>query len=276
MRTILLYMLSVCPLSIHLSLAQLMGPPDFQAIRLEITTNKTTHLVFPFSIISVDKGSRDILAQKTKGVENILQVKAARPDFQQTNLTVVTADGNIYGFVMDFNASPKQSIHKLSAQKNIEAVQLSTILNIPSIAANARRVKAAGLVKPIARTCKNRSELSLERICIDNDVLFFKLNIFNKSPVKYDIESLRFLINDKKMPKRTALQELDIKPIYIHGDTSAIPGQKPHSMVFALPKFTIPDKKTLRIRLVEKNGGRHLNLKVRNRHILNALQFESI
>jgi conjugative transposon TraN protein len=276
MRTILLCLLSLCPFGMHFTLAQLIGPTDFQSIRLDITTNKTTHLIFPFSIISVDKGSRDILAQKTKGVENILQVKAGRPDFPQTNLTVVTADGSLYGFVLDFKLSPKQFIHKLSAQNNNEPVRLRSILNVPSIAATAKRLKAARPLKLIAHRRKNRTELSLERICIDDDVLFFKVNIFNKSPVKYDIESLRFLIKDKKLPKRTASQELDIKPIYILGDTSAILGHRLHSMVFALPKFTIPDKKNLRIRLIEKNGGRHLSLKIRNKNILNALPLESL
>lgn len=276
MRTILLCMLWLCPFGIHFSLAQLGGPTNFNKIRLEITTNKTTHLVFPFAIISVDKGSKDILAQKTKGVENILQIKAASQAFEQTNLTVVTADGSLYGFILDFNSSPRQLIHKISAQRIIDPIQLTSVLHLPSIAAKARLVKAASPVRPLARTSKSRSGLAVESIYINNDVLFFKLNIFNKSPVKYDIESLRFLIIDKKQPKRTALQELDMKPIYIHGDTAAIIGHSIHSMVFALPKFTIPDKKNLRIRLIEKNGGRHLSLKIRNKHILNSLQFESI
>ena len=43
---------------------------------LAITYYKTTNLIFSFSITSVDRGSCDVLAQKTKGAENILQVKA--------------------------------------------------------------------------------------------------------------------------------------------------------------------------------------------------------
>lgn len=61
---------------------------------LEIAFLKTTNIVFPFAIKSVDRGSKDILAQKAGGIENILQLKAAKEDFPETNLTVVTADGN--------------------------------------------------------------------------------------------------------------------------------------------------------------------------------------
>jgi hypothetical protein len=40
--------------------------------------------------------------------------------------------------------------------------------------------------------------------------------------------------------------------------------------VYAVPKFTIPDKKYLAIELMEKNGGRHLKVKVHNKKIVRA------
>lgn len=75
---------------------------------LELAVRKTTHLVFPYPIISVDRGSGDILARKAKGTDNILQVKAARTDFAQTSLTVITADGKLYGFLADYQPEPSQ------------------------------------------------------------------------------------------------------------------------------------------------------------------------
>ena len=73
---------------------------------LQITTNKTTNLIFPYAIKSVDRGSADVLAQKAKGVENILLVKAGRENFSETNLSVITADGKLYSFILDFTNSP--------------------------------------------------------------------------------------------------------------------------------------------------------------------------
>ena len=40
-----------------------------------IATDKTTSLVFPFSILHVDRGSKDILVQPVQEAENILLVK---------------------------------------------------------------------------------------------------------------------------------------------------------------------------------------------------------
>src|SRR3954470_10418956 len=73
---------------------------------LKITLNKTTNIIFPYAIKSVDRGSADVLAQKAKGVENILLVKAGRENFPQTNLSVVTADGKLYSFILDYISNP--------------------------------------------------------------------------------------------------------------------------------------------------------------------------
>ncbi|MEO8172835.1 MAG: DUF4138 domain-containing protein, partial [Sediminibacterium sp.] len=61
--------------------------------RLEITANKTTNLVFPASILSIDRGSQDVIVQKAAGVENILRVKADTKAFAETNLSIITSDG---------------------------------------------------------------------------------------------------------------------------------------------------------------------------------------
>src|SRR6187401_1585934 len=75
---------------------------------LTITCNKTTNLIFPANVQSVDRGSKDILVQQPKGVENIVQVKADKPNFSQTNLSVITVDGSLYSFTVDYTPQPTQ------------------------------------------------------------------------------------------------------------------------------------------------------------------------
>lgn len=66
---------------------------------LEVTFNKTVHIIFPATIKYVDLGSADILAGKADGSENVLRVKAALRDFsRETNLAVITDDGSYYTF----------------------------------------------------------------------------------------------------------------------------------------------------------------------------------
>jgi hypothetical protein len=92
----------------------------------------------------------------------------------------------------------------------------------------------------------------------------------NQSNISYDIDMLHFYIIDRKKSKRTASQEIELQPLYVYGDTSAIKGLSKNLLVFALPMFTIPDNKYLAIQFMERNGGRHLQLRVHNRRIVKA------
>src|SRR3954454_18344150 len=97
--------LTVCILAlIQLSgNSQTLSSPSFiEPYPLEITFNKTTNIVFPFAIKSVDRGSANILVQKAGSVDTILQVKAGKEDFPETNLSVITTDGTLYSFLVHY------------------------------------------------------------------------------------------------------------------------------------------------------------------------------
>ncbi|EOA56094.1 hypothetical protein HMPREF1214_03322 [Bacteroides sp. HPS0048] len=66
---------------------------------LEITFDKTVHIIFPAEISYVDLGSSNILAGKATGSENVIRVKAAVRGFEtETNMAVITNDGSFYTF----------------------------------------------------------------------------------------------------------------------------------------------------------------------------------
>ncbi|MGI8582346.1 MAG: conjugative transposon protein TraN [Chitinophagaceae bacterium] len=234
---------------------------------LDITENKTTNLIFPAAIKSVDRGSKDILAQKAGGIENILRVKADVKNFPETNLTVITADGKLYSFVVGYNPQPAyQSI-------NIEISPV--IYSVPEI----NRSELAEYCLSIIDSPQNihsltdthaKVSLGLNSLYNKDDVLFFRLALINRTGINYDIDQFRFYIRDKQKAKRTATQEIEIKPLYISGDTITIKGHTHQTWVVALTKFTIPDGKYLAIEVMEKNGGRSLFIKVKNRHIMKS------
>lgn len=242
---------------------------------LEITYNKTVNLIFPFAVRSVDKGSRSILAQKAKGVENILQVKAAGIDFEQTNLTVITSDGKLYSFVVNYSAEPSQLNIELikvpAASKPADAV-LEKEPNEADLRNSAQQVSSNPNVLRRIKDSSHKTRLSLSGLYIDNEVIFYRLRLSNRSNISYEIESLRFFISDKKRVKRTAAQQSEVIPLYVHENASLIQANESHEFVFALPKFTVPDAKQLRIELMEKNGGRHLELLIQNKTIIRAKQ----
>ena len=88
-----------------------------QTSALCISTDKTTSLVFPFSIRHVDRGTKDVLVQQVKEADNILLVKASAKNFSETNLSVVTEDGSVYTFVINYEEKPTIWVFNLPAKK---------------------------------------------------------------------------------------------------------------------------------------------------------------
>jgi conjugative transposon TraN protein len=243
-----------------------------QPYPLAITHAKTTHLIFPYPIKSVDRGSRQVLAKKAQGLDNILLVKAGSLHFPETNLSVITADGQFYSFRVVY--APQPSSLSFSFAKDSANPGSSPLL--PLSANEAQLEQLAAKITPKGRVpggVKNRKyqvRLQLNGLYIRDDVIFCKLEIQNHSPIRYDTEGLHFIIRDKQQARRTATQEIALTPLLIHGDAATIPGHSRQVLVFALPKFTIPDQKYLAIQLMEKNGGRHLALKVHHRTLPKA------
>ncbi|MCF0059870.1 conjugative transposon protein TraN [Dyadobacter chenwenxiniae] len=270
MRTFFLCQLLLCLLIITSGFCQVIETSVIESFPLEVTTDKTTHLIFPFSIKTVDRGSKDLLAQKAVGVENILQVKAARPDLNATNLTVITADGKLFSFDVEYALKPL-NLNILVSPPLQQVAKLRTDAFNEAEVAKVAETAATGSGRNISiKDRSSQSELSLSGLYIEEGLLAYKIDLINNSSIRYDIENFRFFIRDRKQPKRTAVQELEVKPFHIRGDTSAVDPRSSHSFIYVLPKMTIPDKKYLSIQVQEKNGGRHLNLKVRNKHILKA------
>ena len=101
-------------------------------------------------------------------------------------------------------------------------------------------------------------------------MLFFHLQLKNTSTVSYNVDYITFKIVDKKVAKRTAMQEQIIVPLRSYNQMTAIAGNREERTVFTLPKFTIPNDKQLVIELMEKDGGRNQILYVENSDLVRA------
>lgn len=244
--------------------AQVSGPAAITQ-EIEISYSKTTTLVFPYPVLSVDRGSADILAQKAKGVQNVLQLKAAQEDFIETNLTVITTDGLLYCFPLCYNEHPPLLTFSFAGTRNLGKIVLENeLVNAEEVQRNAALARDDRSKTKIYREEAYGISLALTGRYIQDDIIYYRVRLSNTSPIGYDIGQLRFFVRDQKRSKRTASQEIEIVPIAIVPNALKIPALSELTIVYALPKFTIPDKKNLIIELVEKDGGRHLQLQLKN------------
>ena len=251
---------------------------------LEVTFYKTVHIIFPAAIKYVDLGSADIIAGKADGSENVLRVKAALRDFsRETNLAVITEDGSYYTFNVKYADEPtklniemKDFLHDgeaVNRPNNSQEVYLKELgsespllvrLIMKSIHKDDKR-----LVKHIG--CKRFGiQYILKGIYTHNGLLYFHTELKNSSNVPFTVDFVSFKVVDRKVAKRTAIQEQVIVPLRAYNYVTEVGGKSRERTVFTLPKFTLPDDKQLVVEINEQNGGRHQQFTVTNAELVRA------
>ena len=251
---------------------------------LEVTFDKTVHIIFPSAVRYIDLGSANIIAGKADGSENVVRVKAADKGFEaETNFSVITDEGSFYTFNVKYTNEPiklnvemKDFIHDgeaVNRPNNAMDIYLTELgsespkvvhLIMKSIyKSDKRKVKHIG--------CKRFGiQYLLKGIYTHNGMLYFHTQVKNSSNVPFDVDFIRWKIVDKKVAKRTAIQETVVEPLRAYHFITQVHGKRSERTVFAMDKFTIPDGKQLVVELFEKNGGRHQSFVIENDDVSRA------
>lgn len=251
---------------------------------LEVAFNKTTHVIFPSEIVYVDLGDENLVAGLADGAKNVLRVKSAVKSFKsETNLTVITDDGCFFTFNVKFAKEPLLlNIEMTDFIHDGEAVNRPN--NAQEIYLERLGQESPMLVKLIMKSIykQDRREIKhigskrfgvqfiLKSIYTNNGLLYFHTELKNTSNIAFDIDYISFKIVDKKVVKRTAMQEQVLEPLRAQNYVTVVNGKKSERTVFALEKFTIPDDKQLVIEVAEKEGGRNQSFVVENGDIVRA------
>jgi conjugative transposon TraN protein len=248
--------------------------------RMEVTYDKTSHLIFPTAIRYVDLGSEYLIAGKAEDAENVLRVKASVRNFEpETNFSVITNDGRFYSFNVYYSSYPEaMSYDLLAMQKAVDRTNGNDVLfeelgnNSPSLAG----LRLETIYKKDKRIVKHIGAKSfgiqfiLKGIYIHNGKYYFHTELRNKTNGPFEIDFINFKVVDKKVAKRTVVQEHPLTPLRTYKPLDGIAGKTTEQNVFLLDQFTIADDKVLLIEIFEKNGGRHQTLQVENSDLIKA------
>ncbi|MBV4297523.1 conjugative transposon protein TraN [Parabacteroides distasonis] len=251
---------------------------------LEVTYDKTTHIIFPSAVRYVDLGSTNLIAGKADGAENVIRVKATVKDFRdETNMSVITESGSFYTFNVKYSDEPlllnvemKDFIHdgsKVNRPNNAldiylqelgcESPKLVQLINKSIHKENRHHIKHVG-------SKAFGIQYLLRGLYTHNGLLYFHTQIRNSSNVPFEVDFVTFKIVDKKVLKRTAIQEQVIFPLRAYNYATMVAGKKEERTVFTFDKFTIPSDKVLVVEMHEKSGGRHQTFTVESEDIVRA------
>jgi len=247
---------------------------------IEVTYDKTSHLIFPNAIRYVDLGSEYLVAGKAEDAENVLRVKASVKNFEQeTNFSVITDEGRFYSFDVSYSPNPSvQSYDLLRMQKSISEQQGADVLfeelgsSSPSLAGLLLQI-IYKQDKCIIKHIGARSfgiQFILKGIYIHSGKYYFHTEVKNHSNVPFQIDFINFMVVDKKIAKRTVVQERPMVPLRAYKPLGTISEMTIERNVFLLDQFTISNDKELLIEIFEKNGGRHQTLRVENSDLIRA------
>lgn len=257
---------------------------------LEVTFDKTVHIIFPAPIRYVDLGSNNIIAGKAGSSENILRVKASIRQFEsETNMAVITEEGSYYTFNVKYADEPEKlniemkdfmhdgiatnrpnnSMEIYLKELGSESPRLVYLINRAIYNSDKRLVKHIG-------SKRFGIQYLLKGIYSHNNQLYLHTSIKNSSNVAFDIDFVRMKIVDRKMTKQTAIQETVIYPLRAYNFISTVGGNRTERTVFTIDKITIPNDKQLVIELFEKNGGRNQVFIVENADLLRAEEINEL
>lgn len=257
---------------------------------VQVTFAKTVHIIFPSAVRYVDLGSNWIIAGKADGAENVIRVKATTEGFPgETNFSVICEDGSFYSFNARYAHEPEMlNIEMKDFLENGDTTDFShTRMNI-----YFRELgnESPLLVKLIMQSIykEDRREIRhlgckrfgvqflLKSVHSHNGLFYFHMETRNRSNVAFRTDFIRFKIVDKKVPKRTAIQERVIDPVRSYNEVLVTEGKSDVRTVYAVPQFTIPDDKLLVIEQFEKDGGRHQTIQVENADLVAAKQINEL
>lgn len=256
---------------------------------LEVTFEKTTHLIFPAAVRYVDLGSDNLVAGKAQDAENVLRIKAAVKGFQtETNLSVICDDGSFYAFNVRYAEEPEKLSIEMQDFLHGDRGRLPS--NRADIYFKELANESPALVKLIMKTIRQNNKRQIKHIgCkqfglrfllrglyAHNGLFYFHIKIENETNIPYPVDFISFKVVDKKGAKRTAIQERLLQPLRAYHPAMYVKGRHAEYSVFALEQFALSQDKQLEVTLYEQNAGRSLTFYVQNSDLLRARQIDNL
>lgn len=257
---------------------------------IEITEGINLHIISPEPIQYVDLSTEKLTGDLPS--TNIARIKITdHPDSDEKgkiNIPSVFVNGNTIGIItvvaQSFIAQYKV-VHRnqdnLNTITNIhiqpEAMQpvefdkmVFSNLELRKFSMDIIRKKSEK--NPIREEKNLKLSFQLNNVYVMSAYIFLDMTIKNNSNLNYDIEDLKFSLEDKKIHKATNNQSVDLTPILQLNPQKHF--RKNFRNIYVFKKFTYPNSKVMMIRLIEEQlSGRTIEMKVNYSDILKADTF---
>ncbi|WP_078406539.1 DUF4138 domain-containing protein [Elizabethkingia anophelis] len=253
--------------------------------QLNISDGVSLHIISPEPIQFVDLSTDNLTGDLP--AENIARVKITNGNktegskapftFNRDDLGIITVVGQ--SFMAQYKVNYKNSdTHNTITQIQIQPEDMQP-LEYPKIAFSNQELYnfSIDILKkktkaPLREVNDFKLSIQLNNVYVISDYIFLDISFINESNLSYNIDGLKFSIEDKKIYKATNNQSLELKPEYQLYHQSQF--KKNFHNIYVFKKFTYPNSKVMVIRLIEEPiSGRTVEMKIKYSDILKADTF---
>ncbi|MFJ1366989.1 DUF4138 domain-containing protein [Capnocytophaga canimorsus] len=251
-----------------------------KAVAIEINTEMFVQLVFKSPIQTFKVGLPNLV--EVQNNDNTLTVQALDTELK-TNLNVKTADGLYYSFILKgtsevpelfFEIDRTQALnfqgenHKESKGNRGDKKEKKPEVQ-KSI--DEKVLDERGYIRSRNTAEFRKINLTIKGIYVNANKLYFLMEIYNRSNIKYDVSKLAFITSAKrKNKKQVKAEEQEFEPLYFYKELLQVAPKSKVKFVAVFDKFTLNSDKEMEINLSEKDGERVVRLLVDTETITDA------
>ena len=257
---------------------------------IEITEGINLHIISPEPIQYVDLSTLKLTGDLP--ATNIARIKITdSPESNETekikkqttfisgqNIGVITVVGQ--SFIAQYKAVYRNSenlntVTNIHIQpENMQPIEFNKMvfsnLELRKFAMDIIQKKSEK--NPIRKEKNLQLNIQLNNVYVMSDYIFLDMTVKNNSNLSYDIDDLKFSIDDKIIYKATNKQSIEMTPVFQLNPQKHF--SKNFRNIYVFKKFTFPNSKVMMIRLIEEQlSGRTIEMKVNYSDILKADTF---
>lgn len=264
-------LLATCMMATWNAYAQ-FSPTAVPLRTIYLQKDKTVHVIAPENIRYADISTKNVTGDFR--IPNLLRLKitdSVRAPFSA--LLTIVGEKNLSQFSLVFDSGKSDSL--FAPRVEILPADMEP-LNDPDEALSEREIRnyAVGLFrkpslgnKILANSYGIRARLN--NIGTVGDYIFIDFSLLNSTNLRFDIDEIRFGIEDKKLVRASNAQSVPVIPRQVLTDSRFF--SRHYRNVFVFRKFTFPENKALRIQISEKQlSGRTVSFDIRYGDILKA------
>lgn len=250
----------------------------YEMEQLTVNENVTTVITAPEPIRLVDISTDKVVGDKP--IENVIRLKPKEGDHQDGEViaivTVVTERFRsqyalVYTTRLEEAVSDKEVLLSERNAFHNPAVSMST----EEMVRYARRIWSSPAKYRNVKTHRHRMTMRLNNVYTVGEYFFIDFSVENRTNLRFDIDELRFKLDDKKQSKATNVQSIELKPVLVLDKSQHF--QHGYRNVVVLKKMTFPNDKVLTIELSEQQiSGRTISMTVDYEDVLAADSFDTL